>query len=192
MTDYLTKENFYQPLATGEEVLEPVKPREQSGYPAMRSKTDALLGVRPPKDCVLLRTGGNALQAIERDHLEKKDVVAVIVPWNVSPGQAILVRLPYDNTRMVTAVVPEDMQPGHVFLVQVPEPIVVTGIRVDFQDKAGTRIVPSQEVTPARPLPQASTPIPLENELLLDEVDMANNDENQNDSKAHERNHSIV
>ena len=167
---------FYQPVAK-EEGDKVTIPEDWRDYPALRSP--ALAGVKPPKGKVLVKTGGNALQAIDRKALEQDNVVAVTVPWNTRPGDVMLVRLPQD--RMVRTVVPEGMQPGHVFLVKVPEPTVVTGIPVDF----GNTIVPSQEVSMA---PSYVPP----NDLQLSENNKGDNVEVDENGKPQISTHSLV
>ena len=129
---------FYQPVSKEEEDKVTI-PQDWRDYPALRPP--ALAGVKPPQGQILVKTGGNALQAIDRTALAQYNVVAVTVPWNTQPGEVILVRLPKD--RMVRTRVPEGTQPGMVFLMKVPEPTAAIGVPVDWN---GTKITPSKEV----------------------------------------------
>ena len=171
-------------------------------YPASRSPI-LLAGVKPPKESVLVRTGGNALQAVNRDSLEQKNVIAVKAPsWGASPGHTILVRVPYDNTRIITVEIPQGIQPGQVFLVKVPVPVVVTGIPVDFGDNNKAPIVPSQEVTRAQAIQiedqtaaassstSSSSSIP-EDLMLWEEVEMVHS-ENQDGPRIKHESRPIV
>lgn len=148
---------LYRPVAKSEPDQVTI-PDNWEDYPALR--TPALAGVKPPAGKVLVKTGGNALQAIDRKALEQKNVMAVTVPWNTGPGDEMLVRLPQD--RLIRTRVPEGMQPGHVFLLRVPEPTVVTGVPVEIRAQ-DANVVPSQEVNMA---PGYVPP----NDLQLDEM----------------------
>jgi hypothetical protein len=104
-----------------------------STYPAMRRPIDNL-PKGPPSDRVLIRTGGNALQAVSRQVLEQHGLMAVSVPKNSLPGNKLLVRAPDGSDRVISAVVPKGAFPGHTFLVKIPAeeavPICVVGIPV--------------------------------------------------------------
>jgi len=154
---------LYQPVAKNEEDQVTIRSNWEE-YPALR--TTALAGVKPAAGKILVKTGGNALQAIDRKALEEKNVMAVTVPWNTRPGDEMLVRMPQD--RLIRTRVPEDMQPGHVFLMRVPEPTVVIGVPVDFQSQ-DTKVVSSQEVDMA---PGDVPP----NDLQLEEAEMTYGD----------------
>jgi hypothetical protein len=122
-------------------------PYDWRDYPALRPTK--LEGVNPPSNTVLVKTGGNALQAVDRSALEQKNVVAVTVPFNARAGNEMLVRL--SNDQLVRTQVPLHVEPGHVFLMRIPEQTVVMGIPVDVYSKDNTTptITPSQEVSVA-------------------------------------------
>jgi hypothetical protein len=104
-----------------------------STYPAMKRPTDENLPKGPPADKVLIRTGGNALQAVSREALEQNGLMAVSVPESLVPGDNLLVRAPDGSDRVVSVVVPKGALPGHSFLVRMPQeapPICVMGIPV--------------------------------------------------------------
>lgn len=80
---------------------------------------------------LLVKTGGNALQAVEQN-----DLVKVVVPDGVDPGQTLVVACPDGSGRMVRAQVPEGAMPGNVFLIRIPpvQPVVVIGVPVERND----------------------------------------------------------
>ena len=94
----------------------------------------------PPPNTVLVKTGGNALQAVPRMLMEQQQQqqerwIAVTVPENVSPGSTIYVQYgspPYNSDALLLqATIPPGALPGHTFFVQVPDalktdPVVVT------------------------------------------------------------------
>jgi hypothetical protein len=145
---------------------------------------DYNLPTGPPPDSVLIRTGGNALQAVSRRALEQKGLMAVSVPEGLNPGDNLLVRSPDGSGRVISAVVPEGALPGHTFLVQMPveekppTPIAVMGVPVqaDLLDTytssqqqeqqshgnagAGTKVVVGQDIesTDLRLVEESSPP----------------------------------
>jgi hypothetical protein len=106
---------------------------DYSTYPAMRRPIDNL-PKGPPSDKVLIRTGGNALQAVSRQTLEHNGLMAVSVPESLVPGDNLLVRAPDGSDRVISVVLPDGARPGHTFLVKIPAeeaaPIVAMGIPV--------------------------------------------------------------
>jgi hypothetical protein len=80
---------------------------------------------------VLVKTGGNALQAVDQRALESEHVFSVIIPEGVLPGQTIFVVVPDGSGRFVSVVVPDGCFPGHNLLVKAPPPVVATGVPVD-------------------------------------------------------------
>ena len=153
-------------------------PYDWRDYPALRPPK--LEGVLPPSNTILVKTGGNALQAMDRSALEQKDVVAVTVPWNARAGTEMLVRL--SNDRLVRTQVPLNMQPGHVFLMRIPEQqtmvTTVVGVPVDANDQDNNHhptIIPSHEVSvapsyvaPTYVAPTSTNAVP--NDLLLEQI----------------------
>jgi hypothetical protein len=103
-------------------------------YPAMRRPIDNLPNKGPPSDKVLIRTRGNALQAVSRQILEQNGLMAVSVPMSSLPGNKLLVRAPDGSDRVISVVIPKGALPGHSFLVKMPAeeaaPICVMGIPV--------------------------------------------------------------
>jgi hypothetical protein len=103
-------------------------------YPAMRRPIDNLQQKGCPSDKVLIRTGGNALQAVSRQALEQEGLMAVSVPNSLVPGDNLYVRAPDGSDRVVLVVVPDGALPGHTFLVKMPveeaAPVAVMGIPV--------------------------------------------------------------
>ncbi|CAB9516892.1 expressed unknown protein [Seminavis robusta] len=137
--------NHYWPVAKEEGA----EARDWRDYPANRPCP--LDGVSAPSHTVFVKTGGNALQAVDRSALQQKGVVAVTVPWNARPGQEMLVR---HGDRWVTTQVPDHMLPGHVFLMRVPEtPYINSKLEGD-----SSGIMPSKEVNMAQAyVPPSST-----------------------------------
>lgn len=92
----------------------------------------------PPPDRVLIKTGGNALQAVSREALEQDDLIAVSVPEGINPGDELLVASPDATGRVVSAVVPERALPGHTFLVKLPPlseaPVAAVGVPLEEND----------------------------------------------------------
>ena len=136
-------------------------------YPALQASP--LTGTSPPAQTVLVKTGGNALQAVDRQALQQENTVAVTVPWLGKAGQTLLVRVPSSNatttgSRLVRTRIPDNIPPGSVFLVKLPPPSITTsmeateaytGIPVDMNSTTtathhSTRIVGSEEVPMAK------------------------------------------
>jgi hypothetical protein len=83
----------------------------------------------PPPGTVLIRTAGNALQAIPATILEEKQqpssqLIEVQVPPNTRPGDTIHVRSPYtgmnEEEMLIAATIPDGVYPGQTFYVQCP------------------------------------------------------------------------
>jgi hypothetical protein len=78
----------------------------------------------PPKDHVLIRTAGNALQAVPRSYFEqtitKSNVLGVPVPPNSRGGDRLVVMNP-NNRKLVQVTVPHNCNaPGQLFFVEMP------------------------------------------------------------------------
>lgn len=123
----------YQLLHAGEEES---APRTDDGcqlYPGERhgDRVMDVMSYGPPAGSLLLKTGGNALQAVDKDVLDKQNVFSVVVPECVKPGDNILVRCPH-SSRLISTTIPPEALPGHIFLVRSP-PIkeVVTGVPLE-------------------------------------------------------------
>lgn len=102
---------------------------------------------------LLVKTGGNALQAVDRRVIEHNDLVKVVVPDGVDPGQILMVACPDGSGRMVRAQVPEGAMPGYVFLVRIPpvQPVVVIGVPVERKDvdTIQTPLIDGHDIAPA-------------------------------------------
>lgn len=90
-----------------------------SGYPGFLRKGASPVS-DPPTGTVFVKTGGNALQAIDTSVLEQESVVRVIVPEGKLPGESILVQCPHIHGRYVPTTIPDDAKEGTEFLVRVP------------------------------------------------------------------------
>ena len=108
----------------------------QLHYPGNRR---TCLNGGPPSGTVLVKTGGNALQAVDMKSANCEDVVSVVIPEGIEAGESMLVSCP--NGRIVSMTVPPQALPGHVVLLRIPpvehnpvEPVVVTGIPVQNVD----------------------------------------------------------
>lgn len=167
MSKFLESETEYAPLSTVEgEYVPPPTDRSRWVYPGMRRFPPP--GTGPPPDSILVRTGGNALQAVKRQVLEKQmdqqQLIAATVPDGLLPGDTILVSVPGDEEgqqpqgRVVSAFIPEGALPGHTFLVLLPgeeqsekEPtlVVETAVPVNTSaavQKGGTSVVSGNDV----------------------------------------------
>jgi hypothetical protein len=98
------------------EPLYPTATGDRTAYPGCRR---VVLEGGPPPGSALIKTGGNALQAIDERFVEQKNLISVAVPHGTNPGDVILVQCPHDD-RLVSTVIPEGAQTGHAFLVEVP------------------------------------------------------------------------
>ena len=138
MTEY-----EYKILSTDDEVLRGNQPTSSSQlFPGTRR---TYLGAGVPNGSVLVKTGGNALQALDQQSASSENFVSAVVPKGVEPGESMLVACP--DGRMVSITIPPASFPGHVLLVQIPplgkpvepvDPIVVTGIPVQNTNPTGT------------------------------------------------------
>jgi len=128
----------YYPVSTDEKASTDRhhQPTNWRKYPGNSSRRE-ISNDEPPKGTVLLKTGGNALTAVDKNAAMSKDMVAVSVPWNVHPGQHIVVCAPDGSGRCVTTTVPEGMTAGHTFMTKFdPQPdkppiVAVTGVPVE-------------------------------------------------------------
>ena len=131
---------------TTTQILEPLIPRDVkqppdntlATYPGRRTEPLPMKG--PPETAILIKTAGNALQAVSRSIAETDNLMAVTVPENTGPGDSLLVLVPGKNgdggdgeksvnnringenanTRTIQAEVPPNTYPGHVFLLRIP------------------------------------------------------------------------
>lgn len=88
----------------------------------------------PPKNTTFVKTGGNALQAVDSSVLDQKNLVQVVVPDNnMGPGDTVHVLAPDGSGRLIAARIPEGHGAGSVFFVTMPFPAVavVTGVPID-------------------------------------------------------------
>lgn len=118
VTDYAHKETEYTALVEEASCLE-----TNNSYPGHRRRVPAVGG--PPSDHVLIRTAGNALQAIPRaeyeEKVQQKNVLAVSVPSSAAPGDTVMVRNNNSATpQFVQATIPPESVPGKTFFVNVP------------------------------------------------------------------------
>ena len=130
--------------------------RDWSTYPGNHRHVAGASG--PPPDSVLIKTGGNALQAAPRSVLESnaQNLISVSVPENMSPGSQLLVATPDGTNRIIEATIPAGALPGHTFLVEVPpvEGIVAVATGVPIEDVSsaptfggdGTQIVMGHDI----------------------------------------------
>jgi len=146
-TDYAALEGV--PLI---DAKKPAKKASSASYPGNR-RTVLSNTAGPPADTVLIRTAGNALQAVPRGITECTNVMAVSVPENMRPGDKLLVQTPGTPPQLVEAVIPASAYPGSTFFVEIPEtkdtPVVsVTGVAVPDGEEhtAGAAVVNSTDL----------------------------------------------
>lgn len=108
---------------------------DRNKYPGHRRNPITAAASVPPAGTVLLKTAGNALQAVPAAVLLETNVMAVCVPANAQPGDVLHLRPPLEEKNhhpnnnnssslqllMMEAVVPEGAWPGHTFLVPFPD-----------------------------------------------------------------------
>jgi hypothetical protein len=102
-------------------------------YPGDRRIPQQEVGPRVD-DMVFIRTGGNALQAVNRNLVESsQQLISVVVPDGKDPGDELLVACPFVKDRLISVTVPNNTTAGSAFLVHLPSvaPIIATGIPVD-------------------------------------------------------------
>lgn len=102
----------------------------------------------PPSGMVLIKTAGNALQAVSKQVLEQQNLLAVSVPENMNPGDPLLVT--DGNGRVIHAIIPEGAFAGNTFMVQMPEmdhAIQATAVPIDDHSGA-THVVVGEDVAP--------------------------------------------
>jgi hypothetical protein len=99
------------------------------------------------RSALLVKTGGNALQAVDRRIVEQNDLVKVVVPDGVDPGHTLVVACPDGSGRLVRAQVPKGAMPGYVFWVRIPpmQPVVVIGVPVERSDGGHTIQTPLED-----------------------------------------------
>ena len=122
-----------------------------NAFPGNRRTILPLAG-GPPPDTVLVKTAGNALQAVPRSIMQQQDrLVAVRVPENVNPGDMIYVQYTHGGDpqqQLMQATIPAGALPGHTFFVQVPdvqqEPVVAAQGEAIASSAASAVVVPGQ------------------------------------------------
>jgi hypothetical protein len=107
----------YELLMTDEELSS--SRRDWNEYPGQMRRGESPAEA-PPAGSVFVKTGGNALQAIDQSILDHESEVRVIVPEGKGPGDKILVRCPYTKERFVPTTIPENAKAGTEFLVRIP------------------------------------------------------------------------
>jgi hypothetical protein len=97
------------------EPLYPFSTSDSKEYPGNRRQ--AMQITYPPKGSVFVRTGGNALMAVDRTVVEQSNIISAVVPFGKGPGDTILVKCPYSD-RLISATIPEGVGAGQVLLVK--------------------------------------------------------------------------
>jgi hypothetical protein len=124
----------YEPLIYSHEREVITANPNRHDYPGNRripmSSSSYTTGLAPGQ--ILIRTAGNALQAIPATILEEKtsqqssQLIEVQVPPNTQPGDTIHVRSPYTELNeeeeevLIAATIPDGVYPGQTFYVQCP------------------------------------------------------------------------
>jgi hypothetical protein len=93
----------------------------RSAYPGNRRISNLDQGI--PSGTILVRTAGNALQAIPAasvmEEKQQPQLVEVTIPTNSQSGDTIHVRSPYRD-ELIAATIPDGLYPGQTFYVQCP------------------------------------------------------------------------
>jgi hypothetical protein len=117
----MTSITEYKLLETNDTLVDgkPLFPQtslDDKAYPGLRRQ---VLDGKPPSGSILVKTGGNALQAIDRDTAQQKGIVCVVVPPGSSPGDTIYVSCPYSEN-LISMIIPGTAVAGQVLLVKTP------------------------------------------------------------------------
>mmetsp|Transcript_7195 Transcript_7195/g.13752 ORF Transcript_7195/g.13752 Transcript_7195/m.13752 type:complete len:250 (-) Transcript_7195:136-885(-) len=117
-------------------------------YPGQRRST---IYAPLSSDRILIKTAGNALQAVPRAQLEQKNLIAVTVPGVLKPGDEILIDAP--DGRIIRAEIPSTAVAGQVFFVHAPPTqVAATGIPIDHPafnagtGSGGTQVVAGEDI----------------------------------------------
>jgi hypothetical protein len=95
-------------------------PFQRLNFPGSRAQSQ-YTGLGPSSQSVLLKTAGNALQAVSRLEIhENDDLVVVCCPQNLRAGDRLRVVAPDGTGRQVETIVPVGVSVGHTFLVRLP------------------------------------------------------------------------
>ncbi|KAG7353562.1 hypothetical protein IV203_002917 [Nitzschia inconspicua] len=125
------------------EPLYPASTSNSKDYPGNRRQLLHTPG--PPKGSILVKTGGNALMAVDETVAGQPNIVNAVVPPGKGPGDTILVQCPYSH-QVFSTTIPEGVGPGQVLLVQTP-PLDATFLykqQSTILDNGGN-VVPSRE-----------------------------------------------
>mmetsp|Transcript_22063 Transcript_22063/g.38855 ORF Transcript_22063/g.38855 Transcript_22063/m.38855 type:complete len:181 (-) Transcript_22063:69-611(-) len=117
----MTTTTEYKLLDTYDTLLDakPLYPQataESKNYPGARRQ---VLDGKPPSGSILVKTGGNALQAIDRETAQQRNIISFVVSPGRSPGDIVLVQCPYSD-RLISVTIPKGAVPGQVILVKSP------------------------------------------------------------------------
>lgn len=139
------KDSLYTPLIDQPIVVDQTR-SSWSDFPGRRRTHYA--GGPPSSDKLLVKTGGNALQAVPRSTLAE-NLIAVAVPECLQAGDPLLVQAP--DGRVLETAVPEGTFPGHTFLVRVPPPetadlAAAESIEVVQTSNSTTRVVDGHDI----------------------------------------------
>lgn len=117
-----TAASTYTPVDTKEEPLleASILKQNNNDYPGIGLR-HIIPSFGPPPNKTLIKTGGNALQAVNTSELVQPNVVTVSVPEYKNPGEQLRVMAADGSGRIVTAIIPEGCTAGHSFLVQFPD-----------------------------------------------------------------------
>jgi hypothetical protein len=130
-SDHSATQQNYGAVSKGENLTAPLRTSGWHNYPGSSFRSASTDTV--PKDLVLVKTAGNALQAVPQSALQRTNVVAVTVWDGLTAGQTIVVAAP--GGRMVQAIIPQTCHVGQTFLVHIPpvaEHVVVVGVPLDL------------------------------------------------------------
>jgi hypothetical protein len=97
------------------EPLYPSATSDSKDYPGNRRQP--LQNAYPSKGSILVKTGGNALMAVDRTVVEQSNIISAVVPFGKGPGDTILVKCPYSG-RLISITVPDGVGAGQVLFVK--------------------------------------------------------------------------
>lgn len=109
-------------------------------YPGQTRPLIPLAG--PPPDHILVRTLGNALQALPKQQVEQPDTILVSVPPGSAPGSSLMVHTA--DGQVLSVTIPEGVFPGHCFLVGLPQATLVVANDLELAVEPSKPLVAAQ------------------------------------------------
>ena len=114
------EEELSNPLLKGDEEAGKTEQspiiKDQYQYPGTMRQPD--VSTPPSESLIFVKTGGNALQAIDRNSLDE-DMITVTVPSDKSGGDSIMVDV-VGTERFIPTTIPAYCVAGDTFLIRIP------------------------------------------------------------------------